>query len=173
VCVCVYMCQVSLSRLIPIFVIMKYYEQFSRHEGTWKDNNSVAQIFDTGYYSEMLDNTWRMRHIGGPLNGGPPQDFTTGNLPDSDTGRIMLNTDICLAFNIDAIPNPRCCTKATTSCVQCPAYATTDRRREAANAVTEFDTFGNDRFYAAYSSAWNKAIVLGQSNLKSLTASCA
>jgi len=149
-------------------------KQFSRHEGTWKDNNSVAQIFDTGYYSEMLDNNWRMRNIGGPANGGPPQDFTTGSAAtDNLTGRIMLNTDICLAFDIDDIPNPRCCTKGTSSCEQCQTYPTTDSRRQAANAVSEFDTFGNDRFYDAYSSAWNKAIVLGQSNLKSLTSSCA
>ena len=120
-----------------------------------------------------------MRNIGGPANGGPPQDFTTGStnpgssVEDNRTGRIMLNTDICLAFDIDDIPNPRCCTKGTSSCVQCPTYPTTDSRRQAANAVSEFDTFGNDRFYAAYSSAWNKAIVLGQSNLKSLTSSCA
>jgi hypothetical protein len=126
----------------------------------------------------MLDNNWRMRNIGGPANGGPPQDFTTGNLPDSDTGRIMLNTDICLAWDIDdALPinSPRCCTKGTSTCAQCPTYPSTDSRRQAANAVATFKscTTNNDCFYKAFIAAWNKATVLGQSGAnKSLTLTC-
>ena len=73
--------------------------QFSGHEGTWKDNNAAAQIFDKGYYAEMLDNNWRMRNLGGPGNGGSPQDWSTG--VGNDNGRMMLNTDICLAYDID------------------------------------------------------------------------
>ena len=126
----------------------------------------------------MLDNNWRMRNIGGPANGGPPQDFTTGSAADNLTGRFMLNTDICLAWNIDdALPisSPRCCTKGTSSCAQCPTYPTTNSRRQAANAVAAFKscTTNNDCFYKAFISAWNRATVLGQGGAnKSLSLTC-
>ena len=120
-----------------------------------------------------------MRNIGGPANGGPPQDFTTGSAAtDNLTGRFMLNTDICLAFDIDdALPtsSPRCCTKRTSSCAQCPTYPTTNSRRQAANAVAAFKscTTNNDCFYKAFISAWNKATVLGQGGAnKSLSLTC-
>ena len=61
------------------------------HHGTWVDSNADAQIFDKSYFSELLDNTWRMRNEGGPANGGPPQNWTTRR---DGTDHMMLNTDI-------------------------------------------------------------------------------
>lgn len=154
---------------------------FSGHEGTWKVSNSAAQVFDKGYFTELLNNDWRMRNLGGPANGGPPQDFTTGSAADNITGRMMLNTDICLAYDIDAQISgvTTCCTNPSSSsgCARCNTYAlcTSSQcisRREAADAVSEFKNQGNDRFYVAFSSAWNKATVLGQTNLRQLTETC-
>jgi hypothetical protein len=76
--------------------------EFSGHEGTWVDTARDAQRFDKQYYEEIVFNAWRPRNVG--LDS---QDFTTGNNNRND--RMMLNTDICLVFNIDN--NFACCTK--------------------------------------------------------------
>lgn len=147
---------------------------FSGHEGTWKDNDSAAQRFDKGYYEEMLDNNWRMRNRGGPGNGSPPQDWTTGG----GVVQMMLNTDICLAYNVDDKINgelPLCTTKGEGSEETCPRYAIGTPRREALNAVLAFNNCvdDNDCFYIAFRNAWQKATVKGQSTAtKQLTLTC-
>ncbi len=145
-------------------------------------------MFDKQYYAELLDNTWRIRNQGGPSNGSPPQDWTTGS--GDDNGRMMLNTDICLVYNIDVQVNggPPCCTHTdmtnsdgSNHCPipnvrdfnKCPFYADGDSRRPALEAVDEFYSGGDSDFYDAFADAWGDATTVGQSsNLKILTESC-
>ena len=101
-----------------------------------------------------------------------PQDWTTGDLSNE---RLMLNTDICLAYDIDDEINqasPPCTTGVTQNVPKCPMYSSGSTRAPALNAVQEFGAETNDRFYAAFSSAWNKATAKQTRSLVSLTVSC-
>lgn len=155
---------------------------FSGHQGTWKDSNADAQIFDKLYFSELLDNTWRMRNEGGPANGGPPQDWTTGR---DGTDRMMLNTDICLVYDIDDQINggQPCCTTTSVNDNECPIvnmnegdlcpmYTENSSRRPALESVMNFYDGNDANFYNAFSNAWKMATTVGQGNLQSLSESC-
>ena len=153
--------------------------QFSGHHGTWARDDGAALTFDKGYYTELLGRAWRVRNRGGPANGGPPQDFTTG----AGAGRVMLNTDVCLAFDIDAVGRAPCCTRrddggGAAACGgrdvrQCPMYRGGDARAEAREATLEFaGGNGSERFYRAFREAWDKATTVGQRGLRRLTEEC-
>lgn len=117
----------------------------------------------------MLDNDWRMRN----LDGGSPQDWSTG--VGSDNGRMMLNTDMCLAYDIDIQINNQDPSCTTLGNPPCPRYAVGTSRRAALDAVLELKDCdqNNDCFYTAFRDAWLKATVLGQSGAtKSLTLTC-
>jgi len=160
---------------------------FSGHHGRWSDSDQDAQVFDKQYYVDINDNAWRLRNRGGPANGGPPQDWTTGRGNRND--RMMLNTDICLAFDIDRTTSDDipCCTRTNkvdsngeNECIdedaarrRCPRYSRNDPMRDAKDAVEEY-RLGNDnsRFYEAFSEAWAKATTVGQSDLSPLAETC-
>ena len=95
---------------------------------------------------------------------------------DPENPRMMLNTDLCLVYDIATVGNS-CCT-IQGECQgfnggQCPIYDEKSKRREAANAVIDFigdsmDDEDNLAFYEAFANAWEKATSLGWSNLSSL-----
>ena len=144
------------------------------------------KVFDKAYYAEISENAWRPRNRGGPSDGGPPQDWTTG---DNGNSRMMLNTDVCLAFDIDDTTSRDvpCCTRldkfypdGQSECIdrdaarrRCPRYKRNDSRRAAWDAVQEYRG-GNDstRFYNAFAEAWRKATTVGQRNLSPLAETC-
>ena len=85
---------------------------------------------------------------------------------------MMLNTDICLQFDIS---NPDCCTKQDrNNCRagngrQCPQ----SNNQETTDAIADFTgrrNNGNDIFYAAFSVGWQKAVENGRTGLKDLGA---
>jgi hypothetical protein len=123
----------------------------------------ASKVFDKQYYRELLDNNWRMIFTDGP------QDWTTGDLSNE---RLMLNTDICLAYDIDDEINgssPRCTTGVTQNVPKCPMYGSDSTRRPALNAVHKFgDAVSDDPFYEAFSLAWNKATGKQTRTLKNL-----
>lgn len=157
---------------------------FSGHEGVWVANADEAQIFDKRYYEEIYSNSWR------PRVGERTQNWTTGP-PNSDdpNPRLMLNTDICLVYDIDESVD--CCTRTDqffpdggTECLtdelasrQCPFYSQSSSRIEAVDAVEEMlggelPNSNNDPFYNAYTEAWVKATENGWDNLLPLAESC-
>ena len=115
----------------------------SQHEGTWVENSNEAQVFDKGYYEALVNEAWEPRNI----NGNGKQDWTrVGRTNDS---RLMLNTDICLLYDIednidDGIP---CCATRDDEeeCIdrdaserKCPlGYSNSDSRSDAPKAVRE------------------------------------
>lgn len=127
------------------------------------------QRFDNQYYNEMFTNSWVRRSLN--------QDWTTGSSTGSVT-RMMLNTDLCLVFDID--DGSDCC--AGDTCVdtdeiltKCPVLSNTHARYEALEAVEEMlgdDKKMNDPFYDAFVESWNKATTLGLSNLSPLKQNC-
>jgi len=140
----------------------------SGHQGTWVSNVREATVFDKKYYEQIFMNNWWMS------GQGQKQDWTTGNYNFPDN-RLMLNTDICLAYDIDSgLP---CCTKGTSQCRECPRY-TVDRTRKAAEEAVKKMLGGppgntnNDPFYEAFEVAWNKMTTVGQNNLKPLSTEC-
>lgn len=158
---------------------------FSGHEGVWVDNADDAQVFDKQYYEEIYLNAWRPRNI-----GEQHQDWTTGQTNSSHPNpRMMLNTDICLVYDIDDSVN--CCSRIDqflseggNQCLSnelsgrnCPFYSQFSSRREAADAVLEFvggsfPNTNNEPFYTAFTAAWVKATGNGWSGLSPLAESC-
>jgi len=159
----------------------------SGHHGSWVGNNQDAQVFDRQYYLEITDKVWRPRNQGGPENGGPPQDWTTGR--NNGNGQMMLNTDICLAFDIDqfrrrGVP---CCSRTDKTfsngeneCIdreaarsRCPRYSPRDPRRAATDAVYKYVSDNdNTLFYEDFAEAWQKATTVGQRRLHPLAETC-
>lgn len=138
----------------------------SGQQGTWVQSNSEAITFDKKYYEQMFLNNWRVK------GQGSTQGWTTGYDPDN---RLMLNTDICLAYNIDNGVN--CCTKGNSFCRQCPRYTSESPRKAAEEAVLKMlggppGNTNNDPFYEAYAVAWNKMTTVGHKNLLPLSTEC-
>ena len=134
----------------------------SGHHGTWAPNDTEATIFNKLYYEQIFRNNWR------PSGQGNTQDWRTGNFPDD---RMMLNTDICLAYNIDG---GFCCTKGNFACGQCPRYASNTRRKDAERAVLKMlggppGNSNHEPFYSAFEEAWNMMTTVGQSGLHPLS----
>ena len=211
------MCVLTTDPPFFIYVVA----QFSGHEGTWVDTDGDAQVcnssfilyfsvisikllltrycsetpkhshlqrFDKQYYEEIYLNSWRPRNM-----GESNQDWTVGRSSDGGNIRMMLNTDICLVFDIDAYmdENVPCCTRTGAfytdgedSCVDvdaaarsCPMYSQFQDRWEARQAVGEmlggdYPNTNNEPFYTAFTEAWGKATTVGQSNLSPLSDSC-
>ena len=126
-----------------------------------------------------------MRNEGGPANGGPPQDWTTG-IDGTTDDRMMLNTDICLVYDIDDQINgqsPPCCTSTSVNDNECPIvnmnerdvcpmYTENSSRRPAYESVMNFYNGNDANFYIAFSTAWEMATTVGHDNLQSLSESC-
>lgn len=139
---------------------------FSGHQGTWVDNAQESTIFDKRYYRELVDRGWI------PRETDAGTDWTWGN---ADRNTMMLNSDICLAFDIPDGDDQNCCTNINQrSCrnfdIQCPAAATV--RPEAYQAVLMFKDEDEDEFYNAFSEAWVKATENGIDNLQEVPDTC-
>ena len=136
----------------------------------------LFQVFDKKYYEEIFNSVWWPRNMGSPL-----QDWVTGR-GDS----LMLNTDICLVFDIeeDIDKEIPCCTETDIRCFdpeaaaqKCPMYSQMHSRFEAKEAVEEMLGSGshphpNVPFYNAFAEAWRKATTVGQEDLSPLAESC-
>jgi len=135
---------------------------FSGHDGIWVDTIEESLVFDKRYYEEIFRRAWVPRNLD---DNGVPQDFTWGNRNGpggNGSPRFMLNTDLCLAFDIDVTRSDNavfpCCTRNdlignngnqcenrvdgfdTTGLTNhaCNPYLPDDPRIEAANAVNLF-----------------------------------
>ena len=154
---------------------------FSGHDGAWVDSDEQSIIFDKRFYEEVMRRAWFPRTATNPA-GEPIQNWSWGgnNRPDPV---MMLNTDICLKFDIPEDDAPACCTDITGNCrgnfdnVQCPTAEQV--RPEAVAAFDEFiggANLGNNNnapFYDAFFIAWEKATENGHSGLLSpLVDSC-
>lgn len=148
---------------------------FSGHHGSWVAERQ-SQTFDKQYYEDLFVETWRPRNM-----GTKTQDWTTG----AGGNRVMLNTDICLVFDIDShIENDMpCCTRTgicpdrEASRQKCPMYKSGDSRRQATSAAREMlggsvQSNNNTPFYVAFARAWRKATTVGQDDLKPLRDRC-
>lgn len=152
-------------------------EAFSGHAGTWVQSEDEALIFDKGFYEEAVRRAWRPR----TNNNNIETDWTWGG---RDRGTMMLNTDICLRFDIPDGNNQNCCTNASNGdrCrvrgEELPACdSSAGVRPEAFSAFEAFRTGrGNDNtaFYAAFSDAWQKATENGyeDESLRELADTC-
>lgn len=158
---------------------------FSGHDGIWVDTVEESTIFDKRYYEEVIRRAWVPRNEGTVV-----QDWTWGN-PDNDGNpRFMLNTDMCLLFDIETT-FPCCsrtdltrnngsnqCDRGNTVLSDTPCGRTSNQ--EAAVAMVEFageretGGFNNDNgpFFSAFSVAWEAATSNGHGNLQELALSC-
>lgn len=147
-------------------------ENASGHVGTWVQSDLASTIFDNGFYRETVNRGWRPRTT--PVG----TDWTWGG---NTRGVMMLNTDICLRFDIPDGDEQDCCTNINQpnhcrddSLPQCPSSETV--RPEAFAAFEEFNSGGrnNTPFYNAFSSAWVKATENGydEGSLHNLVNTC-
>ncbi|KAL7430594.1 hypothetical protein ACHAXH_004714 [Discostella pseudostelligera] len=153
--------------------------EFSGHHGTWVPTDKEAQIFDKRYYQELVGRSWSPRQA----SVDPPlQDFTTGD--NTSRPKMMLNTDICLVYNLEqSFP---CCTRTdlfdgngqphcnTNWDTQCSMYEDGNSRKEATDAVANYLDGGDDNtnFYEAFRLAWFKATTNGLADLQQIVESC-
>jgi hypothetical protein len=158
--------------------------EFSGHHGIWVDTEAQSVVFDKRYYQEIFNRAWIPRNLNDPL-----QDWTWGG-NNGESPRFMLNTDICLFYDIETtFP---CCTDTSLSLngggnqcdrggvvlrnTPCGGYVPGSPRAEFASAVELFagkrpgGGFNNDNgpFYSGFSSAWSKATTNGLSGLQPL-----
>mmetsp|Transcript_15100 Transcript_15100/g.23017 ORF Transcript_15100/g.23017 Transcript_15100/m.23017 type:complete len:462 (+) Transcript_15100:72-1457(+) len=144
--------------------------QFSGHDGTWVETDEDSTVFDTGFFTETVNRPWR------PRGTAVGTDWTWGN----DRDVMMLNTDICLRFDIPDGDDQECCTNTERNCgptnlPQCESSQIV--RPQAFEAFEEFagrDNNANIAFYSAFSEAWQKATENGYAagSLNDLEASC-
>ena len=84
----------------------------------------------------------------------------------------MLNSDICLQFNIDG--TPKVYPGGQNQCIDDDAERQTDAQyihKMIRGGLPEF-RLDNDPFYWAFADAWRKAKTAGQSNVSPLTETC-
>jgi len=139
--------------------------EFSGHPGTWVDTDAQSTVFDKRYYRELLDRGWRPRFQDAGTDwvwGGAARDV------------MMLNADICLAFDIPDGNDQTCCTNIERNCreftTQCATSETV--RPEAYQAVHFFNDNNQNTFYNAFQSAWIKATENGIDNLQEVSDTC-
>ncbi|KAL7508673.1 hypothetical protein ACHAXN_005765 [Cyclotella atomus] len=156
---------------------------FSSHHGTWAANDVEAQIFDKSYFDELFGRAWTPRGL-----GTAQQDWTwiSGN-PNNSSPKLMLNTDMCLVYDIDS--SKQCCSNTRVfkpngqsrcdnySNRQCRMYSSSNSRIEATAAAATYlgGTSANSNqtpFYRAFTLAWYKATTNGQYNLNPLSDTC-
>ena len=143
-----------------------------------------AQIFDKRYYEEFYRRAWVPRNANDPNI----QDWTWGNPNNNGSPRFMLNTDMCLLYDIKTtFP---CCTNnetlrqdGTNACdggnqvLSDTPCGVTASRGDAANAVDLFAQRreqggfldNNAPFYDAFAAAWSLATTNGWTNLRPLS----
>jgi hypothetical protein len=142
----------------------------------WMPNVDEARIFNRRYYQELMSRSWSPRVLSSQVS-----DFTTSDVDDPNP-KMMLNTDACLAYDIE---NGPCCTRTDlfksngeSHCrsmedTQCPLYGEDNPRIEATYAVAEMlDGDDNHNFYSAFRAAWFKATTNGQPSLYPIQESC-
>ena len=147
-------------------------QNFSGHPGTWVQSDEESTIFDKQFYEEVLNRGWRPRQTDTDV---ADNDWTWGG---RNRGVMMLNTDICLRYDID--DGSPCCTNTNENCrdnsvqnIQCDDSS--DVRPEAFAVFNEFvagNRGDNDAFFSAFSSAWVKATENGYDSLLDLVNIC-
>ena len=138
---------------------------FSGHPGTWVDTDEESTIFNKRYYRELLFRGWRPR----------VQPAGTDWIWGGQTRTVMmLNADICLAFDIPDGNDQDCCTNTRQNCrdftTLCPTSESV--RQEAFDAVHRFNDGNENVFFDAFSEAWIKATENGINNLTEVTETC-
>jgi len=169
--------QTHLMELTHMMSLFFSTTQNSGHEGTWMPNVEKAMVWDKGFYAELVQRAWAPRN-----EGTDHQDFMAG-ASTSQFPKMMLNSDVCLMFDIDSAANLKCCTNINMINPEdgknrCGIYETnpcipidiTHERAEAAKAVIEFlggnePNEDSETWYRAFTEAWTLATLNGHTNL--------
>mmetsp|Transcript_21343 Transcript_21343/g.34930 ORF Transcript_21343/g.34930 Transcript_21343/m.34930 type:complete len:556 (-) Transcript_21343:55-1722(-) len=172
------------TALLGAHTVGRGQNHLSGHHGTWMPNVEKAMQWDKGYYEELVQRAWAPRNM-----NRDNADFMAGPA-ESQFPKMMLNTDICLAFDIDTAEDIRCCTNINMinpatgenrcgifETNQCKRIDSTHPRAESAQAVLEFlggNTPNGDstRWYRAFTEAWTKATFNGHNELWPVQESC-
>ena len=119
-------------------------EDLSGQEGSWVDTPKDTTTFDNKYYDKLMECGWF------PRETDVGTDWTRGN--EMILPKLMLNSDICLAFDIPDGDEQTCCTRLEDySCVNFRVGCeTSDEVRNVAHKAVK--TFKEDEteFYHAF-----------------------
>lgn len=166
--------------LLGAHTIGRAHVEFSGHHGSWAANEREAQIFNKKYFEELFGRAWTPRGI-----GTAKQDWTwvSGN-PNNSVAKVMLNTDMCLVYDIDN--NKQCCSNtgafkpngqsrcANNKNRQCRRHSQNNPATAAALSYLggSSPNSNNTPFYKAFTLAWYKATTNGIRGLKPLRDTC-
>lgn len=136
--------------------------KFSGHDGTWVNTDEESTKFDKRFYTELVNRSWRPTNVPAGIDwvwrGGRNRNV------------MMLNTDICLYFDIPDGNQQNCCTRESNrdcgGLPQCPSA--TSVRPDTVAAVNSFRSGArndNENFFYAFSKAWVAATENGHTNL--------
>merc|ERR1712226_231512 len=151
--------------LLGAHTLGRGHAEFSGHAGTWVDNNAESVIFDKRYYTEIFNRAWFPRNTTNPA-GDQIQNWNWGG---AQLTVMMLNADMCLAFDIpdpQIIPGstPQCCTDISGNCrntfanTQCGVSTVGGGEARAAVDLFAAGARGdNALFYDAFTTAWSLA----------------
>ncbi|KAL7550559.1 hypothetical protein ACHAWF_013781 [Thalassiosira exigua] len=160
----------------------KGHSEFSGHDGLWMPNYEDSMKWDNKYYLEMMGRAWWKRENPDPTKD---DDWTTGDPDAGDDQKMMLNTDLCFAFD-----STDCCSRTdledsrgNSHCLifqndQCPVILMDEDhpRMEAAEAVMKYinedNDFDSSVWYEGFATAWGKAATCGRTGLQSIRDSC-
>ena len=135
--------------------------KFSGHDGTWVDTDEESTKFDKRFYTELVNRSWRPTDVPAGI------DWVWGRQGSRDV--MMLNTDICLYFDIPDGNQQNCCTRNNRDCRELPRCpSATSLRPDSVAAVNSFRSGArddNENFFHAFSKAWVVATENGHTNL--------
>lgn len=139
----------------------------SGFEGPWTLGTS-PQLMDTGYYINLLTTVW-VKESADPATGKTPWRFQT------PTQAMFLNTDLAL---IVTNPEDPVCTKVKMS-QQFETKCELDTTVTSPGCIPNIETMAKmcqmvqeTSFFPAFSAAFQKMQEVGQTNLKSPSATC-
>jgi len=153
----------------------------SGYAGWWSDAQN-SRKFNNNYYRSIRDKGWvPMKAVCGNTAKNQWVKAGPGGMPSGEAVEMMLDTDLCLAFDIPkGSGGENCCAWQRSAgpkrnvCERGPRADCGSIRRLAGRAGRDVDEFADDEaaWLREFQAAWTKATTNGFSDLHKLQSSC-
>jgi len=126
---------------------------------TWCHNIEESLQFDKRYYEDIKDRGWTMNTI----------NDNTWSWGEATRTNVMYNEDLCLYYDFTNT-NADCCTNTHNQCTltACSQVAVGNEARDAIDSFISGTQEDHAHFYVAFESAFEKATILGHTDLYSV-----
>lgn len=122
----------ATTTLMGVHTIGRAHPENSGYNGSWVMPNSTG-TFNNDYYREMITQGWGAKKVG---PGKHQWDIISKEKPDGLNQMMMLNTDMCLAYNDN---------KKSAECMRKIGF----KRRRKGTGCNKFQKAGRDHFLNA------------------------